>query len=74
MGFAWVMALPIWILNGAANGILRLARIKRSGEHDRLHSPEEIRLLVEQSQEAGSLQEAGRAPARGRVRVHREDS
>ncbi len=56
MAFAWVMALPIWILNGTANGILRLFRIQRSGEHDRLHSPEEIRLLVEQSQEAGSLQ------------------
>ncbi len=56
MGFAWIMALPIWFLNGTANGILRLAHIKRSSEHDRLHSPEEIRLLVEQSQEAGSLQ------------------
>ncbi|MBP2646969.1 MAG: hypothetical protein H6Q77_593 [Gemmatimonadetes bacterium] len=57
MAFAWVMALPIWILNSTANAILRLFRIKRSGEHDRLHSPEEIRLLVEQSQEAGSLQQ-----------------
>ncbi len=56
MAFAWVMALPIWILNSTANGILRLFHIQRSGEHDRLHSPEEIRLLVEQSQEAGSLQ------------------
>ncbi len=57
MAFAWVMALPIWILNSTANSILRLFRIKRTGgEHDRLHSPEEIRLLVEQSEEFGSLQ------------------
>ena len=56
MAFAWVMALPIWILNSTANGILRLFDIERTGEHDRLHSPEEIRLLVEQSQEFGSLQ------------------
>ncbi len=56
MAFAWLMALPIWILNGTANGILRLIGISRSSGHDRLHSPEEIRILVEQSQEAGSLQ------------------
>jgi len=56
MVFAWVMALPIWILNSTANGILRLIGIPRSSGHDRLHSPEEIRILVEQSQEAGSLQ------------------
>jgi len=56
MAFAWVMAAPIWILNSTANGILRLFHIERTGEHGRLHSPEEIRLLVEQSQEAGSLQ------------------
>lgn len=57
MAFAWVMALPIWVLNGTANAILRIFGIARSAEHDRLHSPEEIRLLVEQSQEAGSLQQ-----------------
>jgi putative hemolysin len=56
MAFAWVMALPIWILNNTAGAILRLFGVKRSDGHDRLHSPEEIRLLVEQSQEAGSLQ------------------
>ena len=57
MAFAWVMALPIWILNNTANGILRLFGVKRGDGHDRLHSPEEIRLLVEQSQVAGSLQQ-----------------
>ena len=55
MGFAWVMAGPIALLNGAANRALKLCGITPRGEHERLHSPEEIRMLVEQSEEGGSL-------------------
>jgi CBS domain containing-hemolysin-like protein len=55
MGFAWVMAFPIAVLNGTANRLLRAMRINPPGEHERLHSPEEIRMLVEQSTEGGSL-------------------
>jgi CBS domain containing-hemolysin-like protein len=55
MGFAWVMAGPIKLLNGTANAVLRLARIKTPTGHERVHSPDEIRMLVEQSQEWGSL-------------------
>jgi CBS domain containing-hemolysin-like protein len=55
MGFAWVMAGPIALLNGAANRLLRLFGIKPPTEAERLHSPEEIRMLVEQSQEAGGI-------------------
>jgi CBS domain containing-hemolysin-like protein len=55
MGFAWLMALPIAILNGSANRLLRLMRINPPGEIERLHSPEEIRMLVEQSTEGGSI-------------------
>jgi CBS domain containing-hemolysin-like protein len=55
LGFAWVMAGPIAVLNGTANRLLRLFKIDPPGEHERLHSPEEIRMLVEQSQEGGSL-------------------
>lgn len=55
IGFAWVMALPIAMLNGTANWLLRLMHIRPPGEHERLHSPEEIRMLVEQSEEGGSL-------------------
>jgi CBS domain containing-hemolysin-like protein len=57
MGFAWIMAPPIWVLNGTANWLLRAIGVRSPGEHERLHSPEEIRILVEQSQEAGSLQQ-----------------
>ena len=73
IGFAWVMAWPIALLNGTANWLLRLMRINPPGEHERLHSPEEIRMLVEQSTEGGSLLQGGRPPARGGLRVQRED-
>ena len=55
MGFAWLMAFPIAILNGSANWLLRRMRINPPGETERLHSPEELRMLVEQSTEGGSL-------------------
>ena len=55
MGFSWVMAIPIALLNGTANRLLRLLHIDPPGETERLHSPEEIRMLVEQSTEGGSL-------------------
>lgn len=55
MGFAWIMAGPIAVLNGTANRLLALLGIDPPGENERLHSPEEIRMLVEQSTEGGSL-------------------
>ncbi|HEU5217468.1 MAG TPA: hemolysin family protein [Gemmatimonadales bacterium] len=55
MGFAWVMALPIRLLNGAATRTLHLMGLKSPGEQEQVHSPEELRILVEQSQEWGSL-------------------
>jgi CBS domain containing-hemolysin-like protein len=54
-GFAWLMAWPIAVLKGSANGLLRLMGVSPPGSHERLHSPEEIRMLVEQSEEGGSL-------------------
>ncbi len=55
MGFTWVMAAPIAVLNGLANALLRLLRVRQPTGRERLHSPEEIRMLVEQSQEGGRL-------------------
>jgi CBS domain containing-hemolysin-like protein len=55
IGFAWIMAGPIAVLNGTANRLLRVLGIDPPGENERLHSPEELRMLVEQSQEGGSL-------------------
>ena len=55
LGFSWLMAGPIVLLNGIANGLVSLLGLRPPGEHGRLHSPEEIRMLVEQSGEGGAL-------------------
>ncbi len=55
VGFAWVMAVPIKLLNGAATRTLRLFGLRPPGGQERVHSPDELRILVEQSQEWGSL-------------------
>ena len=55
IGFAWVMAIPIKLLDGAAKWTVRLFGLKPPGEQERVHSPEELRILVEHSQEMGTL-------------------
>lgn len=55
MAFAWVAAGPIYLLNGSASRLMKLLRIRAPSTTERLHSPEEIRMLVEQSQEGGRL-------------------
>ena len=45
----------IWILNGTANALLRLFGARPQTELERVHSPEEIRMLVEQSRKTGGL-------------------
>ena len=44
--FYWLAFPAIWLLNHAANGILRLAGLRPASEHDIAHSEEEIRLLL----------------------------
>ncbi|TFG44844.1 MAG: HlyC/CorC family transporter [Gemmatimonadales bacterium] len=56
IGFGWLMAGPISLLNGTATWLLGLFKIKPRGDHERLHSTEEIRMLVEQSQVGGSME------------------
>lgn len=51
----------IWLLNNTANGFLRLFGARAPTERERVHSPEEIRMLVEQSGKTGGL---GAADAR----------
>jgi CBS domain containing-hemolysin-like protein len=55
IAFTWLMAWPTALLNNSANLVLRILRVKVPGTHERLHSPEEIRILVEQSEVGGSL-------------------
>jgi len=49
----------IWALNGTANFTLRLLGLRPPGEHERVHSPEEIQMLVEQAQRAGQIEKSG---------------
>jgi len=69
-GFATVMRPFIAVLNGAANAILRLARIHPSTERERVHSPEELRLLVMQSRAHGALDETDSAMLAGVFDFH----
>lgn len=65
-GTALVVAMPmrfivflfqplIWSLNGIGNFLLRLLGLEPSGEHDSVHSPHELEMLVRASHEAGAL-------------------
>jgi CBS domain containing-hemolysin-like protein len=55
MAYAFVMTWPVSLLSAMSNKLLRLAHIDPPGETERVHSPEEIRMLVEQSSETGTL-------------------
>ncbi len=52
-----VFAAPVALLNGIGNMLLRLFRIPPAEGHDRLHSPEELDLIVTESAEGGLLNE-----------------
>ena len=55
--FAYVMTPFIWVLNRSANVLLKVLGLPPAGGEEGVHSPEELRLLVEQSQEGGALQQ-----------------
>lgn len=45
----------IWILNGAANRLLRLIGVEPVGEHEAAHTEEEIRILMNESAKSGII-------------------
>jgi CBS domain containing-hemolysin-like protein len=53
--FSRLMSPAIWVLNGAANRLLRLFGIGPVTEGSRVHSSEELRMLVLQSRAHGAL-------------------
>ena len=54
--FSWITRPFTDLLNWSANRVVRLLGLKgTTAELDRIHSPEEIRMLVKQSQERGKL-------------------
>lgn len=46
----------IWALNGLGNFLLRVLGFRRSAEHEKLHSVEELKMLVDASQEGGVIE------------------
>lgn len=53
--FGFVFRPGVWMLNGAAVGLLKLLRIPVTGGSGRFYSSEELELLVEESHEGGVL-------------------
>lgn len=45
----------IWLLNGAANSLVRMIGIKPAGQGEGAHTEEEIRILMNQSAESGII-------------------
>ncbi len=58
MMFAWLMSPFLWLIHRTASGILSVTGQPGAGITESVHSAEELRLLVEQSQEGGALQPA----------------
>ncbi len=46
----------IWLLNGAGNGLLKLLGMGTVRGHAQVHSAEEIRILMRESQEGGAIE------------------
>jgi len=55
----------IWLLNGSSGLVLRALRLPASSGRDRVHSPEEIELLVHQSRKEGVVEEDEQAMIQG---------
>ena len=68
--FSRLMSPFIAVLNGTANFLLRLAGIAPMNEANRVHSPEELRLLVMQSRAHGTLDESDSAMLAGVFDFH----
>jgi CBS domain containing-hemolysin-like protein len=56
MAFAWITSPFTWLLNKSAEGVLRVFRQAPVSAEENVHSADELRILVEQSQEVGALE------------------
>jgi putative hemolysin len=60
--FGRVFRLVLLVMNGAGNGLVRLAGVRPAGRHHAVHSPEELSLLVSEARDAGTIR-----PYAGRI-------
>jgi CBS domain containing-hemolysin-like protein len=56
LAFAWLASPFIAVLNASAGGVLRLFGQRARIAREPVHSPDELRMLVEQSEEEGALE------------------
>lgn len=54
--FAWLVSPFIWAMDRSSQLVLRALGQKATGIEESVHSPEELRMIVEQSQESGLLE------------------
>jgi CBS domain containing-hemolysin-like protein len=70
--FARVMSPFIWLLNGAANLLLRPFGIRTASEAGHVHTAEELRLLVVQAREQGTIDATDSAMLAGVFDFHQK--
>ena len=73
MVFAWLATPFIAVLNGSSHAVLKVFGQRGDVLEEPVHSPDELRLIVEQSQEGGAIPARGCRSHRGRVRVLGEE-
>lgn len=57
LAFAWIMMPFTWLLNASAAAVLRPFGVRLDSTHDSVHSPEELKVIVEQSQREGEIEQ-----------------
>jgi putative hemolysin len=60
----------VWLMNALGAAVLRLAGIRSAGTHARVHSPEELRMLVDETREAGLLRKDQAEAAANSIRLN----
>jgi CBS domain containing-hemolysin-like protein len=70
IAFSAIASPAIWVLNGAANALLRMVGLRTVDESSRVHSPEELRLIVMQARAHGTLDESDSAMLAGVFDFH----
>jgi CBS domain containing-hemolysin-like protein len=56
IAFAWITRPATWLITRASDVLLRLMGVDRTRGEENVHSPEELRILVEQAQEGGAIE------------------
>jgi CBS domain containing-hemolysin-like protein len=56
LAFAWLVTPFLWVLNMSAGLALRLVGQRVEITHEPVHSPDELRMIVEHSEEQGALE------------------